>query len=60
MPGNAAEPAGTNELLPVQFRVLAVLSMQGRMARVPVGDPRLPLLTQEHQESGGLVVAVHE
>jgi len=59
MPGNAAEPAGANELLPVQFRVLTVLSMQGPMAGVPVGDPRLPLLMQEHQEPGALVVAVH-
>jgi hypothetical protein len=60
MPGNAAEPAGADELLPIQFRVLTVLSMQGRMAGHPVGDPCLSLLMQEHQEPGGLVVAVHE
>jgi len=59
MPGNVAEPAGADELPSAQFRVLTVLSMQGRMAGVPVGDARLPLLTQEHQEPG-LVVAVHE
>jgi hypothetical protein len=48
MPGNAAEPAGANELPPVQLRVLTELSMQGRMVGVPVGDLRLLLLMQEH------------
>jgi hypothetical protein len=38
MSGNAAEPVGANELLSVQFRVLTVLSTQGRMTGVPVGD----------------------
>jgi hypothetical protein len=60
MPGNEAEPAGANELRPVQLRVLTELSMKSRMARVPVGDLRLPLLMQEHQKPGGWVVAVHE
>jgi hypothetical protein len=62
MPGNAAEPVGANELLSALFRVLmlTVLPMQGRMAGVPVGDLRLPSQMQEHQEPGGLVVAVYE
>jgi hypothetical protein len=59
MPGKVAEPAGANELLLPQIRVLTALSMQGQMAGVAVGDARLPLPVHNHQDLRS-VVAVHE
>ena len=47
---------GAKKPLPALPRVSP---MQGQVASVPVGDARLPLLMQAHQQTG-LVVAVYE
>jgi hypothetical protein len=50
-----AELAGAKEPPPAQPRASP---MQGQVASVPVGDARLPLLMQAHQQTG--LVAVYE
>jgi len=50
-----AELAGVKEPLPTQPRVSP---MQGQVASVPVGDARLPLLMQAHQQTGLVAVYV--